>query len=227
MKDVDAAQPPLGSQSRAGNRSRFPQPCRSGTGLWEGTPGGDGERVQGVPPGMEQGCVRGGGCVGWAPSPGTQGVCSGCRNCHRDGTGCPAVAGRALAVQCPAVGAWWGGTGGAGEPAVGLGGRLQAQSLSRSDAGVSGAFILRPRVPSSRAVRGGGAPRAAGSGAEPPQHGCVGGCAAGRQPLPCCLGLGRAGLPPGTAASVHRENVKLFILCFPSSLGQCRRGGGS
>lgn len=77
MKDVDAAQPPLGSQSRAGNRSRFPQPCRSGTGLWEGTPGGDGERVQGVPPGMEQGCVRGGGAWGGPHPRGLRGCAAG------------------------------------------------------------------------------------------------------------------------------------------------------
>lgn len=43
-------------------------------GLWEGTPGGDGdgERVQGVPPGMEQGCVRG-GVRGVGPIPGGSG----------------------------------------------------------------------------------------------------------------------------------------------------------
>lgn len=44
-------------------------------------------------------------------------------------------------------------------------GEAGRQSLSRSDAGVSGALILCLCVPSSRAVRGEGAPKAAGSAA--------------------------------------------------------------
>lgn len=119
VKDVDAAQPPLGSQSRAGNRSRFPQPCRSGTGLWEGTPGGDGdgERVQGVPPGMEQGCMWGGGAWGGPHPWGLRGRTAGAGIATGMGRGAR------LWLGGPGVQCLGGGTGGAGEPAVRLGGR--------------------------------------------------------------------------------------------------------
>lgn len=68
-------------------------PAGAGRGCGRGHREGTGSACRASLPAWSRAACRE-GCAGWAPSPGAQGVRSGCRNCHQDGTWCPALAGR-------------------------------------------------------------------------------------------------------------------------------------
>lgn len=96
-------------------------PAGAGRGCGRGHREGTGSACRASLPAWSRAACRE-GCAGWAPSLGAQGV----QELPPGWDVVPGSGWEALAAQCPTVGAW-GGTGGAGEPALNASHRLCAQ----------------------------------------------------------------------------------------------------